>query len=58
MPAMYLRKLGGTRRHSAMGRRKSRMVGSTTQLRSNIMDDDDEIIGGQPGSRMSANENK
>ena len=57
---MHLRKLGGPRRPSSlrMGRRKSRMVGSATQLRSNNMDDDDEIIGGEPGSRMPANKNK
>lgn len=53
---MHLRKLGGPRRPSSlrMGRRKSRMVGTATQLRSNHVDDDDEIIGGEPGSRMSA----
>lgn len=43
VPVMHLRKLGEERRNSRMGRRKSRLIGSTTQLRSNIEEDDDII---------------
>lgn len=60
VPAMHLRKLGGPRRPSSlrMGRRKSRMVGTATQLRSNHVDDDDEIIGETPSITTVNNLNK